>query len=882
MKSMFLSAWSAPSGWSAGFACVLWLAGCGPAGGDAAATGPSSRQYGEWESASFGGGGYIQNVVVCPSVPGRLYAYVDVGGAYRSDDGGQSWRMLHGGMPPGDGFYGVRGLWVSPNDADRLVMATGNQWTSNRGLFLSRDGGATWEKRSDAQFLGNEQHRSCGTILTQLPDGSLLAGSAGGGLLTSLDQGETWTVGGPEGVNFTDLKVGKDGTVYACALPHKMPNGREIGGGFFRKSPDGEWESMPPGPEEIVIAADGALIGIFDSAQVRRSTDGGSTWVDFSEGLPADPEDRGYTSESRFRALAAGPDFLLLGSSRGTIYRRNAADEAWIPVVREGVTEETEGRPWWGRMSPGTWQHFGAAMGSLIIDRADPDRWWFTDWYGIYETRDAGAHWTLRIDGIEVTVIHVIAQAPGDPGRVHAGMADNGYVTSLDGGRTYGGEKFTSNIKALAVEGSLPGRVYGTGSQGGAWRADHLWVSADGGARWILAPMRGLPPADQRWMNSVAVRPGHPYEVAVALAGPVGQGGGVWQSADGGRTFQPMIEGMENAGDFFHREIWGRVAELAWAADGTMVAASHDTGRVFVKTGAEPWRRTGPALPGKPFQVREQGGVFYMTRGPGGVWRSSDGDAWERIRREPAEILAVDVSVPGRLAVAVDGKISLTDDGGENWRSLGSPPMGQISALAFAGDRLLAGTKGGGFFATVLSEEAGGEVLAVPSSPGVLPVVEETEVSLPAPTTNWTNPWTKSGTLATERAEGTSGVVLRSEGGVASGSTGLVFPATGHAFRLTARWRVSGEDAVAKLAARATDGAGTQIGWFPLAETTDKSETSFDRQVELPPGAERGEIVLLFEGDGSVALTSLDFSRADPLFGHPTASNTQPPNPDTP
>lgn len=106
-----------------------------------ASAAPASRVYGRWESASFGGGGYIQNVVWCPSSPGRLYAYVDIGGLYRSDDGGASWRMMHGGMPAGDGFYSVRGLWVDPGDANRVIIAVGNQWTANRGIFLSRQSG---------------------------------------------------------------------------------------------------------------------------------------------------------------------------------------------------------------------------------------------------------------------------------------------------------------------------------------------------------------------------------------------------------------------------------------------------------------------------------------------------------------------------------------------------------------------------------------------------------------------------------------------------------------------------------------------------------------------------------------------------------------------
>lgn len=833
----------------------------------------ASREYGRWESASFGGGGYIQNVVLCPSTPGRLYANVDVGGLYRSDDGGGSWRMLHGRMPSGDGFYSVRGLWVDPQDAGRLVIAVGNQWSANRGIFLSRDGGETWEKRLDAPFLGNEQHRSCGTIFLALADGTLLAGSAGGGLFASRDAGETWTAEGFEDVNITDLKAGPDGTLWVCALPHTMPDKREIRGGFFRREAEGAWEEFPAGPEELTLAPDGTLVGIFGSSEVRQSRDGGTSWGDFSEGLPVDREAaKGFASESRFRALAAGPDFLLLGSSRGTVYRRNVGAPEWVPVKRVGVVEMIEDRPWWGRMRVGKWQHFGGAMGSLIIDPSDPSHWWFTDWYGIYETHDAGANWKLRIDGIEVTVIHALAQDPADPGRVHAGMADNGYVESLDGGRIYGVEKFTSNMKALALDASLPGRIYGTGSEGGEWKAHMLWVSTDGGASWMIAPMGGLPSAPQRWMNSLAVRPGHPYEVAVALAGKVGESGGVWRSVDGGRTFAPLFDGMESAGEFFQKEIFGRVAELAWAPDGTMVAASHSTGRMFVRPPNGTWQETGRGLPGQPLYLRQQGPNFFMTRGPGGLWRSADGVSWENVLKGPAEILAVDAAKSGRLAVASNGQIQLSTDGGATWEDLGAPPMGQISALAFAGERLLAGTRGSGFFLTAL-DGGGNAVVAGAAAAGTLPVAEESSASLPAPQGGWTKPWRKSGELTAEKLDDTFGVQISSAGGPASGSTGLVFPATGEPFRLTGMWKVNGEGAVAKLAARAFDASGQQIRWQHLAELAIGGQAkNLDVQIELPPEAARGEVVLLFEGDGSVELSSLGFSRPDPLFGHPVSS----------
>ena len=64
----------------------------------------------EWKVWPCYGGGYVQNVVIAPSNPRVWYAYVDVGGPYRSDDAprgcggvdeGQSRREKGGGSGEG-------------------------------------------------------------------------------------------------------------------------------------------------------------------------------------------------------------------------------------------------------------------------------------------------------------------------------------------------------------------------------------------------------------------------------------------------------------------------------------------------------------------------------------------------------------------------------------------------------------------------------------------------------------------------------------------------------------------------------------------------------------------------------------------------------------
>ena len=82
-----------------------------------------------WSVLPVYGGGYVQNVVMAPSDTNVWYAYVDVGGPYRSDDAGKHWRALHGGFSIDDRERNadhVRSLSVDPRDADRIVIAGGN------------------------------------------------------------------------------------------------------------------------------------------------------------------------------------------------------------------------------------------------------------------------------------------------------------------------------------------------------------------------------------------------------------------------------------------------------------------------------------------------------------------------------------------------------------------------------------------------------------------------------------------------------------------------------------------------------------------------------------------------------------------------------------
>ena len=77
----------------------------------------------------------------------RVYAAVEVGGALRSDDHGETWRLAEGsdgnlsfdGPPPPFVYPDVHSIQVHPSSPDLVFAPTGG------GFYRSSDGGKTWD-----------------------------------------------------------------------------------------------------------------------------------------------------------------------------------------------------------------------------------------------------------------------------------------------------------------------------------------------------------------------------------------------------------------------------------------------------------------------------------------------------------------------------------------------------------------------------------------------------------------------------------------------------------------------------------------------------------------------------------------------------------------
>lgn len=644
------------------------------------------------EPFRIGGGGYVTGLALDPLVPDRLLARCDVGGVFRSEDGGRIWRPVNRGMVEAH-HHMVQSLAVSPLVPGLAFRCSGDARGGRRfgTIHRTHDGGDSWHALTDrCDFFGNGPTRMMGEVIAcsaSEPD-VVVVGAYSTGAWRSCDAGSTWHHLGLDGARISVVAVHPHVTqriyvatcsdrVFAAvergarwahqdvaARCRRYSDVRRGGRGSLMVSHDGgaSWTVALDGPDvtSLAFGRAGSLFATTLHDGVLCSKDDGRTWSAVTAGLP---------TEASFHALtidAAGTLYVAPDARPGDdalapvpVYTSDDHGATWR-LVRRHVAADLARYP--SYMSE---RHAGWAISTLLACPRVPGRLYLCNWYGIARSDDGGMTWDANhFDGIETTCAETIAVDPHARETIHLTLADHRPSVSRDAGRSFepmhveqpppGG---ASDSTAVVVSRHRPGLVLaGLSSRGSAVRPAVIVRSLDGGATGSPVPAFG----DGLFVQALVEDARVPGRFHAFLDGAVGDGAGLYRSSDEGLSwhrrdveFPPHLRTFPHRAEWIDAELMPVVGYQVKNACGTnrhLCVDPHRDDTLYVGEWTEGVFRVGPddavasVGHGLPFDGDSEAALAVLRCDPArpdalwagftsaGLWRTLDaGGRWSKV-----------------------------------------------------------------------------------------------------------------------------------------------------------------------------------------------------------------------------------------------------------
>jgi len=243
--------------------------------------------------------------------PGALWCGTLPGGLFRSDNRGNSWKMMDDlwfrderKQWFGGGFdaAGIHSVIVDPRNSKHITVGI-----SCGGSWQSEDGGATWKIRSKGMFAAYMPPEQAYEENAQDPHIVVACPASPDHLWTQHHNGIFRTVDG--GANWTHIdRAAVSDFGFACAV--------------HPREPDTAW-FVPAIKDEKRIPVDGKLV-------VTRTRDGGNSFDELRDGLP---QEHAYDIVFR-HALAVDEtgDTLVFGTTTGSVFATQNQGDSWACV----------------------------------------------------------------------------------------------------------------------------------------------------------------------------------------------------------------------------------------------------------------------------------------------------------------------------------------------------------------------------------------------------------------------------------------------------------------------------------------------------------------------------------------------------------------------
>jgi photosystem II stability/assembly factor-like uncharacterized protein len=653
--------------------------------------GPAPR-FDAWKIIGPGGGGTMIAPTISPHDPRVVVEYCDMTGGYITQDGGESWRMFNLRA-------GIETFAFDPSNPKRI-------YAGNAALWRSDDTGQTWRMLFPNPAKKTVEHRNGdhGDYSLTSDDGNYVTGLLVRQIVVDPSDSNIVHIAFSDPQNGgTTLLVSKDNGV-SFHYENEYPSERillllytgssrlAIGTqGVYR----GRAETAKPitgSGEKIAHASLGeaeARTIVFvttDKGNLFVSEDNGGTWQRRTPALGQQSGEFGAVSVAAHNGLIAYAGFrsLKLGGHPEDIYNGIAkttdAGKSWSIVFRESTQAASNLDASWidqRAVDGGTDASkniFFAAPYSLGVAPGNPDICYATDLFRTYQTLDGGKtwaqvnsariadnRWTTR--GLDVTTNYGMQFDPFDAKHVFIDYTDIGAFQSYDGGQSW--ESATNGIPDrwrnttywLAFDPEVKGLMWGAFSGIHDLPRPKMWrrggfrdrakggvgISTDGGRTWTPSNS-GMEEAP---ITYVLLDPASPVGQRTLYA--CGFGMGVYKSTDNGKTWQLKNDGIKEMDPFAWR--------MVLAGDGALYL----------------------------IMARGNEGLFGDASGSGALYKSLDGaEHWEKLRLpegvdgpnglalDPRDNRRMYLAAWGQEREGVDanGGVFLSTDGGASWKPM--------------------------------------------------------------------------------------------------------------------------------------------------------------------------------------------------------------------
>ena len=361
-----------------------------------------------------------------PGEPYHFYFGAVDGGVWESLNAGRTWNPVFDRQDIGS----IGAIAVAPSDPRTLYAGTGeadmrSDIAYGDGVYKSSDGGKTWI------HLGLSDTRQIGAIVVDPRDANVAYVAALGhaygpnaerGVFKTTDGGKTWSK-----VLYKDENTG------AISLAMEPGNPNVIYAAL--------WQTRRP-PWNVYPPSNGPGSGLY------KSTDGGATWTQLTNGLP------GHVGHIGLSISPAAPHRIYAnvdsGPGQGGIYRSDDAGASWTHLDREQRI----------------WQR-GWYFSGITADPRNPDVVYVMN-TATYRSIDGGKSFDAILGDPTGDDFHTLWIDPNNSNSMILG-SDQGVVVSVDGARTWSSwyNQPTAQFYHVATDNAFPYWVYGAQQDSG-------------------------------------------------------------------------------------------------------------------------------------------------------------------------------------------------------------------------------------------------------------------------------------------------------------------------------------------------------------------------------------------------------------------------------